>query len=100
MLKNKNHNISELHNAFLSLRNSDEVRRFLIDLCTPGEIDAFAERWAIARTLHKDQLGYREIATEIGSSTTTVARVARFLRHESYGGYRLVLTRIKEGNSE
>ncbi len=60
------------------------------------EIEAFAERWAIARALNEDKQGYREIAADIGSSTTTVARVARFLKQENYGGYRLVLSRMEE----
>lgn len=100
MLKSKEKNITELHNAFCHLENVDEIKRFLIDLCTPGEIEAFAERWAIARALHEDKQGYREIAAGIGSSTTTVARVARFLKQEDYGGYRLVLSRIEEKNKK
>ncbi len=85
-----------LYEAFGSLKSEDEIRRFLTDLCTPGEIESFAERWAIARALHKDTQGYRDIAADIGSSTTTVARVARFLKQENYGGYRLVLSRLTE----
>lgn len=88
--------MNELYEALGSLKTKDEIKRFLIDLCTPGEIEAFAERWAIARALHEDKQGYREIAAEIGSSTTTVARVARFLKQENYGGYRLVLSRMEE----
>ena len=40
--------------------------------------------------------GYREIATELQTSTTTVARVARFLNQENYGGYKLVLLRLDQ----
>jgi uncharacterized protein YerC len=45
--------------------------------------------------LDEDKLGYREIAAETGASTTTVARVARFLRQERHLGYRMILDRIK-----
>lgn len=92
--------MNELYEALGSLKTKDEIKRFLIDLCTPGEIEAFAERWAIARALNEDKKGYREIAADIGSSTTTVARVARFLKQEDYGGYRLVLSRIEEKNKK
>ena len=86
----------KLYEAFLSLKNTEEVERFITDLCTPAEVNAFAERWAIARLLNETDLGYREIAAKTGASTTTVGRVARFLKQESYQGYRLVLERIKK----
>ncbi|MGH6876253.1 MAG: YerC/YecD family TrpR-related protein [Rhizomicrobium sp.] len=84
-----------LLDAFLSLRDRREVRNFLADLCTPGELRAFAERWQVARLLDEDRLTYREIADRTGASTTTVVRVARFLREMPHKGYRLVLDRMK-----
>ena len=84
-----------LYDAIGMLETSDEIRRFMADLCTPGEIKAFAERWAIARLLDKGGDGYREIAAATQASTTTVARVARFLKQENYLGYRLILDRMK-----
>ena len=93
--KNKDSLISDIHVAFSMLEDPDEARRFLIDLCTPGEIEAFAERFAIARALARGEKGYREIAADIGASTTTVARVARFLNQERHGGYKLIISRIK-----
>lgn len=85
----------ELFAAFAALKSTTEAARFLRDLATPAEIEAFAERWRIARLLAADELSYREIAAETGASTTTVGRVARFLREEDYGGYRLLLNRMK-----
>ena len=85
-----------LLNAFLLTKNKEELRRFLIDILTPGEIKAFAERWAIARLLDDGNLSYREIAARTGASTTTVGRVARFLSQEPHQGYRLVLDRLKK----
>lgn len=99
-MNNKDKHILALHEAFATLKTTDEIKRFLIDLCTPGEIEAFAERWAIARALNEDKQGYREIAADIGSSTTTVARVARFLKQENYGGYKLVLSRTETKDKE
>ena len=85
----------KLYEALLSLEDVKEMERFITDLCTPAEIKACAERWEIARMLHETDMGYREISTKTGASTTTVGRVARFLNQESYQGYRLVLDRLK-----
>ena len=84
-----------LYDAFGMLKDRDEMKRFMADLCTPGEIKAFAERWAIAKLLDKGDDGYREIAAATSASTTTVARVARFLKQENHQGYRLILDRLK-----
>ena len=89
-----------LHDAFARLQSSAEVGRFLRDLATPAELDAFAERWRIARLLDEGKLSYRAIADETGASTTTVGRVARFLREEDHQGYRLVLDRMKSRDKQ
>jgi TrpR-related protein YerC/YecD len=82
-----------LYDAFLSLQTREEMEAFLSDLCTPAEVRAFAERWAVARLLDQKAKSYREIALEAGASPTTVVRVARFLREMPHQGYRLVLDR-------
>ena len=84
-----------LYDALLCLKTPEELDAFLADLCTPSELRAFAERWAVARLLDQHQHSYREIAVEAGASPTTVVRVARFLREMPHQGYRLVLDRLK-----
>ena len=79
--------------AFAQLRDREEARRFLIDLCTPGEIRALSERWHVARLLDEGRLSYRQINEATGVSTATIGRVARFLTHEPHRGYRLILDR-------
>ena len=88
-----------LYTAFVSLRNTDEVARFLKDLFTPGELATLSERWRVARLLDGGGKTYREIAEETGASTATVTRVARFLLQENNQGYRLILDRLKETSS-
>lgn len=83
-----------LYAAVASLRDKGEAARFLRDLLTPAEIEALAERWRIALLLDQGALSYREIAAATGASTTTVARVARFLREEPHQGYRLAIDRL------
>lgn len=84
-----------LAEALLGLETIEEVKAFLDDLCTPSELRAFAERFKVARLLDEGQLSYREISERTGASTTTVTRVARFLREMPHQGYRRVLDRMK-----
>ena len=85
--------ITELCEAIASLRSPDEAGRFLRDLCTMSELEAMAHRWQAARLLDKG-LPYLEISKRTHASTTTVTRVAHWLRHGE-GGYRLLLDRMK-----
>jgi TrpR-related protein YerC/YecD len=81
--------------AILALPDAATARRFLIDLCTPGEIRALSERWHVARLLDEGKLSYRQINEATGVSTATIVRVARFLRDEPHQGYRAVLDSLK-----
>ena len=85
-----------LNEALLLLKNKNEVNDFLKDLCTPAELKALEERWSVAQLLYEDTLSYRDIATKLETSTTTVTRVARFLSNEPYQGYKKILNRIKK----
>jgi TrpR-related protein YerC/YecD len=82
---------ADLCKALLAPRNESEMSRFLGDLCTPAEIRTLAERWHVARLLDGTPLSYREIHEATGASTTTIVRVARFLRQEAHQGYRLAI---------
>ena len=83
--------LSELADAFTSLRTRDEVTRFLRDLCTLPELEALAHRWQTALLLEQG-LPYVEIAQRVPTSTATVTRVAQWLRHGT-GGYAIALER-------
>ncbi|MDD3288164.1 MAG: YerC/YecD family TrpR-related protein [Alphaproteobacteria bacterium] len=91
---------AELIKALLSLRDADECKRFLYDVCTPKEIGDLCDRWWIARLLDEGKLSYREMHALTGVSVTTIGRVARFLQQELFQGYRLVLDRAKSGNKK
>lgn len=83
----------DLCRALLAPDTAAEMARLLADLCTPAEIRSLAERWHVARLLAAGDLSYREIHDATGVSTTTIVRVARFLKGEPHGGYRTVLGR-------
>jgi len=82
--------------ALLAPGTAEEMARLLADLCTPAEVRSLAERWHVAQLLDQGELSYREIHDATGVSTTTIVRVARFLRQERHGGYRLALDRAGE----
>ena len=88
--------MKNLNEALLLLKNKNEVNDFLKDLCTTAELKALEERWSVAQLLYEDNLSYRDIATKLETSTTTVTRVARFLSNEPYQGYKKILQRIKK----
>jgi len=86
-----------LYKAFLTLEKPDEVRQFLLDLCTPSEVEAMVDRWWTASLL-KEQRSYREISEITGVSVTTIGRVARYM-NMGEGGYRLALRREEAAKS-
>jgi TrpR-related protein YerC/YecD len=77
--------------AVLTLKSVDECRAFFRDLCTPAELQAIADRWAVVDWLQKG-LPYREIHRITGVSVTTIGRVARCLA-DGNGGYALAANR-------
>jgi TrpR-related protein YerC/YecD len=81
----------ELFGAILWLETREELERFFRDLCTLAELEAMAHRWQVAQLVEQG-LPYLEISERTGASTTTVTRVAHWLRHGE-GGYRLALDR-------
>ena len=83
----------DLLKAIVSLRTTPEAERFFRDLCTLSELEAMAHRWQVARLL-EEGLPYLEISRRTHASTTTVTRVAHWLRHGE-DGYRLLLDRMK-----
>ena len=96
----KDHDVDALTRALLTLQTPQEVRAFLDDLCTPSELRAFAERFRVARLLDEGRMSYRDISERTGASTTTVTRVARFLREMPHQGYRLVIDRMNETQND
>ena len=82
-----------LYTAVAALRTAEECRAFFRDLCTPAEIQAMADRWAVVDWLIRG-VPYREINRLTGVSVTTISRVARCLA-DGNGGYSLIVRRTK-----
>lgn len=87
-----NKDAKALYKAILALENEEECKRFLRDLLTEKEIKEFTNRWKVARMLDK-KISYEKIENETGMSSTTIARIQRWLTN-GMGGYKLILKRL------
>lgn len=92
----KTENNQQLAKAFLALETIEETQSFLRDLMTEDEIKEFANRLKAARML-ADKIPYSSIIKETGLSSTTVARVSKWL-NGPLGGYKTILNRIHHHN--
>ncbi|SDR66862.1 YerC/YecD family TrpR-related protein [Parafannyhessea umbonata] len=86
---------NRLFAAFGSLRDANEARAFLLDVCSPKEIEDLAQRLQVA-TLLSAGCSYVDVSRKTGASSTTVSRVSKCLNGE-VGGYRTVLSRLEGG---
>lgn len=82
---NANDALDALAEALACLQGRDDVRAFLLDLCTPAELEAMTDRWRVVPLL-LEGVPYREIHSRTQVSVTTVGRVARTIDHGA-GGY-------------
>jgi TrpR-related protein YerC/YecD len=85
-------NVRSLLQALLLLQNEDEAGRFLRDLLTEEEIREFSRRWEVAQLL-AEKVSYVNIEKKTQMSSTTIARISKFLSGK-FGGYQLVLDRL------
>lgn len=83
-----------LYEALVSLKNVDECRRFLQDLCTVSELKAMEQRMEVAMLLDEGLI-YSEILERTGASSATISRVNRALHYGS-DGYKSIIPRLKE----
>ena len=81
-----------LFDAVLTLQNREEARKFFRDLLTEQEIFEFANRWRVAKMLSVG-VPYSEIEKKTGMSSTTIARISKWL-NKGMGGYRLMIERL------
>lgn len=83
-----------LYEAISLIKDSEEAKSFLDDLCTPAELQAMADRWLVVHPI-KSGKSYRTIHDETGVSVTTIGRVARYIA-QGAGGYDLIFDRIEK----
>ena len=122
--------LTDLYNAMLTMKDSNEMHKFFVDLCSINELHSLLHRWQIVRRIEQGK-SYEEIIKEISPveepdgdkvktekkstgrargkarsstkvSSTTISRVKKCLVNPE-GGYRTALNRLKEtsgGNNE
>jgi len=83
--------LDALARALAALDRPEDVRAFLVDLCTPAELEAMGDRWKVVPLLRAGE-PYRSIHERTGVSVTTIGRVARTLEHGA-GGYAAAIAR-------
>lgn len=82
----------KLVEAFLTLKTPVEARAFLRDIMTEKEINEFSNRLKAAEML-TNKRSYVEIEKATGLSSTTVARVSKWLNGKEQG-YKTVLAKM------
>ncbi len=87
-----NTEVEQLLQAVLQLETVDEAKRFMRDLMTEPELIEFGSRWKVARML-SDGFSYSEITKQTGMSSTTIARIAKWLNN-GMSGYKLMLSKL------
>lgn len=85
-----------LFQAILELKNIEEARRFFRDLLTEEEIKEFSARWKVAQML-SEKVSYAKIEKETGMSSTTIARVSKWL-NDGMNGYKLLIDRMNSSH--
>lgn len=86
--------IDDLLHAILELRDQKEARAFFRDLLTESELIEASKRWQAAKMLN-DNISYTTIVNVTGLSSTTVARVSKWLQ-KGMGGYKLMMNRVQD----
>ncbi|MBQ7920660.1 MAG: TrpR-like protein [Lachnospiraceae bacterium] len=94
MEKQKRKHVTEMYEAILKIRNLEECEQFFEDLCTPTEMAAMEQRFAVASLLKQDKV-YMEILEATSASTATISRVKRMLNYGN-GVLGEVMDRLKE----
>lgn len=92
MVKWNNTKTKDLFNAILALKNIQEARKFFRDLLTEQELIEIGNRWKTAQMLNR-KIPYSKIEKETGLSSTTIARISKWL-NKGKGGYKLILRRL------
>ena len=94
----KNNQKQNLIKAILALKTRDEAERFLRDLLTEGEIEEFSKRLQTAELLN-EQVPYSQIEAITGFSSTTVARVSKWLNGKNQG-YKTIINKLHHRSTQ
>ena len=91
----KTQSMDRLFETILNLKNKEECRAYLEDLCTIKELQDMAQRLDTAILLAQG-CSYKKIMEQVEVSTATIGRVSKCLNYGA-GGYRAVIEKLSEG---
>jgi len=89
--------VKDLIEVLTSINDKREMNSFLSDLLTENELLEFSRRWQAAQLLDQG-VPYTEIVEQTGLSSTTVARISKWLQ-DGAGGYKRALNQLPGKNS-
>lgn len=84
----------DLIDAFLSLKNKDELKAFFRDIMSERDLRELDMRWEVAKKLDAG-IPFLQIQEETGQSPVTITKINRWLT-EGCGGYKMLIERMKE----
>lgn len=84
MWNNINSQWNDIVTVLNEMDSRSDISDFLKDLMTPKEIKEFSNRFLVAKML-QEKRSYIEIEKQTGMSSTTIARVSKFLNGENKG---------------
>ena len=87
--------LRELAAAALTMKNEEEMKRFLIDLCSVRELNSLSQRLRVAELLDEGKT-YAEMVAATGASTAIVSRMSRALSMTENSGLELAVRRLKQ----
>jgi len=79
MNRNIKDDISELSILLKSIKNSEEIYKFLHEILTESELDTLSKRWRIINML-KEGFTQREISSKLNVSLCKVTRGSKILK--------------------
>jgi TrpR-related protein YerC/YecD len=90
--------LEDLLHVILEIDTLDHAKAFFRDLLTESELKEFSKRWFVVQMLH-DKKSYLDIEKETGMSSTTIARISKWL-NTGMGGYRRALEKRNKIDKE
>lgn len=89
----KTESMDRLFETILNLKNKEECRAYLEDLCTVKELQDMAQRLDTAVLLSRGY-SYKRIMEQVDVSTATIGRVSRCLNYGT-GGYKTAIDKLE-----
>lgn len=89
-----NKDVEDLFSAFSKIRTAQERKNFFLDLLTEEELKDIARRLKVAKML-SDKIPFTKIEQETKMSSTTIARISKWLK-SGYGGMSIIIKKAKK----